>query len=107
MTITTESTAVAPLADALEAKPITAPARTLGIVALALGIASLVSGLNPILGIAAVAVGIVSLRTEPAARSFAVAGIVTGSVWLAGLVLGFGAFLTALPFLGVLGVLGN
>jgi len=84
----------------------TAPVRTLGIVALVLGIASIVSGFNPVMGVAGIIVGVLSLRQEPGARGFATWGIVTGAVSVAGIVLGIGAFLAALPFFALFGYWG-
>jgi hypothetical protein len=75
-----------------------APTRTLGIVSLSLGIASLIFGANPVLGVAAVVVGIMGLRNEPASKSFSIAGIVTGAISLAGLAFGTLAFFAFLPF---------
>ena len=98
MTITTpETTTTAPIAPAV------APVRTLGIVALVLGILSVASGFNPVMGVAGLVVGILSLRQEPDGRGFAVTGIVTGGLSALGTLLGIGAFLVALPFLAVFG----
>lgn len=98
MTTTTPlaSTETAPAAAADAA-----PVRTLGIVALVLGVASLAFGANPVLGAAAVVLGILGLRREQASRSFSIAGIVTGGISLIGIVFAIVAVLFALPFLGI------
>jgi hypothetical protein len=98
MTITAHDTTTAPVA--------TAPVRTLGIVALVLGILSVASGFNPIMGVAGLVVGILSLRQEPDGRGFAITGIVTGALSTLGTLLGIGAFLVALPFLALFGAWG-
>jgi hypothetical protein len=91
-TTTTASTQTAPDAT------VAAPVRTLGIVSLSLGVASLVFGANPVLGVAALVVGILGLRNEPAGKNFSIAGIVTGAISLAGLAFGTLAFFAFLPF---------
>ncbi|MBX3100063.1 MAG: hypothetical protein KF761_10840 [Salinibacterium sp.] len=83
-----------------------APVRTLGIVSLVLGIASIVTGTGPIMGVAAIVVAILALRQEPASKNFAIAGLVTGAVSVATVTIGIGAFLAALPFLGVMSAWG-
>ncbi|CAN5133601.1 hypothetical protein BH09ACT5_BH09ACT5_13260 [soil metagenome] len=98
-------------APAVEATPVTtaaptpvaAPARTLGILSLVLGIASIVTGTGPILGAAAIVVAVLALRQEPASRGLAIGGLATGAVSVATVTLGIGAFLAAIPFFGLLG----
>jgi hypothetical protein len=87
-------------ADATTA--VAAPVRTLGIVSLALGVAALVTGMNPVLGVAALVVGILGYRSEPAGKNFSIAGIITGAVSLAGIALGIVGFFAFLPFAGFL-----
>ncbi|MBN9607290.1 MAG: DUF4190 domain-containing protein [Actinomycetales bacterium] len=84
-----------------------APDRALGIVALVLGIAGIVLQQWP-LAAAAFVLGVLSLRREPQARGFAIAGLVLGALgtlgWLLLLQLGLAVALPigllsgALPF---------
>jgi len=100
MTLTDPTTAPAPE----QTTPVVAaPVRTLGIVSLVLGIAGIASGFNVVLGAAAIVIAILAYRQEPASRSFATAGIVTGAVSVATITLGIGAFFAAIPFFGLLG----
>lgn len=80
-----------------------APVRTLGIVSLVLGAVSLVFGYTLVVPAAAVVLGIMALRSEPASRGFAIAGIVTGGISLAGLWIGIMGFFAFLPFLPLVG----
>jgi hypothetical protein len=80
--------------------------RTLGIISLVLGAASLLFGYTLIVPAAAVILGIIALRTEAASRGFAIAGIVTGAVSLAGLWFGFLGFLAILPFAPLFAIWG-
>jgi len=70
-----------------------APARTLSIVALALGAASVLFGYTFLVPIAAIVVGILGYQREPEARTMAVWGIVLGAIMSVGWV-----------FLGVIGL---
>jgi hypothetical protein len=92
------TTTTAPTTQATPDAIVAAPVRTLGIVSLSLGVASLIFGANPVLGIAALVVGILGLRNEPAGKNFSIAGIVTGAVSLVGLAFGTLAFFAFLPF---------
>lgn len=95
MTTTTPT----PIVESTEAAPAAAaPVRTLAIVSLALGAAAIVSGFNLLLGVPAIIVGVLALQREPAGRSLAIAGIVTGSIAASGLVLGAIAAAFAIPF---------
>ncbi|GAB2448293.1 hypothetical protein HD599_001743 [Conyzicola lurida] len=69
----------------------TAPAatRNLSVVALILGIASVLLGLTFLVPIAAIVVGVLAYRREPEGHAFAVWGIVLGAV------MAFGWFVTA------------
>jgi len=78
-----------------------APARTLSIVALVLGLVSVVTGFQLVFGVAAVVVGILALRQETAGKALAVWGIVTGSLSVLGLVWGTFITLALLPVLGI------
>jgi hypothetical protein len=81
--------------------------QTLSIVSLVLGLSSIFFGLTFILPIAAVVVGILALRREPAGKTMAIWGIATGGVMLAGVFLvsviglAFLAPFSALLFSGV------
>jgi len=74
------------------AAPVAAPARSLSIVALALGLGSVVLGQTFLVPIAAIVLGVMGYRREPAGRAMAVWGIVLGSVmafgWLIAAVVG-------------------
>jgi len=89
------------------ATPVATPTRALGIVALVLGILSIVSGFTVVLGAVAIVVAILALRQEPASRTLAIAGLVTGAVSVATITLSVTAFFTALPFLGFFGLFGG
>lgn len=89
---------------AIPAPTSSASERVLAIVSLVLGASSIVMGFNPLFGIAGLVLGILALRREPAGRGLAIAGIVTSSVTLGGIVLGAAAFIAALPFIAVLGL---
>jgi nucleoside permease NupC len=83
---------------------VAAPVRTLGILSLVFGVAAIVTGFQLAFGVAAVVLGVLALRREPASRTLAIAGIVTGAVSWAGIVIGVGATLFFLPiglFLGL------
>jgi hypothetical protein len=65
-----------PVAGAAESK-------VFGILSLALGAASIVAGYTFVVPIAAIVLGILGLKREPASRTFSIWGIVLGSVVLA------------------------
>jgi hypothetical protein len=74
--------------------------RTLGITSLVLGLASLAFGYTVLVPIAAIVIGAVGLRQEPAGRTLSTWGIVVGAVSLA---LPVFALLFGLAFLVPLG----
>ena len=77
-----------------------APARTLSIVALVLGAASVLFGYTFLVPVAAIVVGILGYQREPEARTMAVWGIVLGAVMSVGWVLlGFVGIAAAAPWL--------
>ena len=76
-----------------------APAQTLSILSLVLGISSIFFGLTFIVPIAAIVLGILALNREPAGRTMAIWGIVTGSFMMAGFVI---AGIVGLAFIGPL-----
>jgi hypothetical protein len=79
------------------------PVRTLSIVSLVLGGASVLFGYTFIVPIAAIVLGFLGLNREPAGRSFAVWGIVLGFLMSVGWVIAAFAglaFLAPLHFLG-------
>lgn len=82
------------------------PTRTLGIISLVLGVASLAFGLVFIVPIAAIVLGVLALKSEPASRGFAIGGIVTGAVSVAGVFLAIVGALVFLPLFGILGSFG-
>ena len=84
-----------------------APVRTLGILSLVLGLVSLAFGLFFLVPIAAIVLGVLALRREPASKGMAIAGIVIGGVQLAGLVVTGAALLAAIPFFGFLAALAG
>ena len=108
MTNTTESSTTAPVGATghvsssvpTGATPIvTAPNRTLGIVSLALGAASVLFGFTFFVPIAAVVVGIFGLQREPDSRAFSIWGIALGAVMSIGwLLIGIAGLAVALPF---------
>ncbi|MGV8896151.1 MAG: DUF4190 domain-containing protein [Rhodoglobus sp.] len=69
---------------------------TLAIVSFVLGLSSILTGFQVVLGAAAVVLGIMSLRRESAGGKFAIWGIITGSLSVAGLL---GTGLLALLFI--------
>jgi hypothetical protein len=80
--------------------PSAAPTRTLGILSLVGGIASIVFGQTILIPVAAIILGFLSRRQEPGARTFANWGIALSFVGLFGwVVVLFGAALLTLPFL--------
>ena len=107
MTNTTESSTTAPVGATGHVSssvptgqtPIAAPVRTLGIIALALGVASVLFGFTFLVPIAAIVVGIIGLQREPDSRSFSLWGIVLGAVMSIGwLFVGIAGLAVALPF---------
>jgi hypothetical protein len=79
MTTTTQGAEAPPTA------PLTAaPTQTLSIVSLVLGLSSIVFGLTFLVPVAAIVVGLVARGREPAGKTLATWGIVTGAVMLAG-----------------------
>ncbi len=75
------------------------PARTISIVALVLGIASIVFGQAFFVPLAAIVLGIIGYRQEPTARAFSVWGIVLGSLALFGwVIVGAVGLVVAAPF---------
>lgn len=59
-----------------------ADARLFGILSLVLGVASIVAGHTFLVPVAAIVLGIIGLRREPAGRALSIWGIVLGSVML-------------------------
>ena len=100
------NTTVAPETTPATSPVATSPERTLGILSLVLGAGAILAGMQPVLAIAGLVLGILALRREPAARGLAIAGIVTSSVTFAGIALAASAFLVTLPIFGLLGFAG-
>jgi len=77
-----------------------APPRTLSIVGFVLGIASLVTGQAFVMPAAAIVLGVIGYRQEPAGRTFSILAIALGILALFGwmIVAAFG-LAVALPFL--------
>jgi hypothetical protein len=92
----TETTAL----PAPTARPTTyVESRNLSVVALVLGIVSVVLGYTFLVPIAAIVVGVIGYRREATGHAFAVWGIVLGAVMAFGwLVAGFFGLLVAAPF---------
>ena len=77
-----------------------APPRTLSIVGFILGVVSLVTGQAVVLPAAAIVLGILGYRQEPAGRTFAIFAIVLGSLALFGwMIIGALGLAFALPFM--------
>lgn len=74
-----------------------AESKVFGILSLVLGAASIVAGYTFVVPVAAIVLGILGLKREPASRTFSIWGIVLGSVMLAlpALILVFGIALLA------------
>ena len=83
-----------------------APVRTLGVISLVLGVASLAFGLFFIVPIAAIVLGALALKSEPASRAIAIGGIVTGAVSLGGFLIAAASILAFLPFFGLAAAFG-
>lgn len=97
----TTTTATAPAAT--EQTPVSATptntTQTLSIISLILGITSILSGQVILVPAAALVLGILGLKREPAGRTMAVWGIVTGGVMLVGPILaGIVGFAFFAPF---------
>jgi hypothetical protein len=71
--------------------------RNLSVIALVLGISSVLLGLTFLVPLAAIVVGVLAYRSEPGGRAFAVWGIVLGAV------MAFGWLVTAIVGLAVAG----
>ena len=81
------------------AHPVYADSKNLSIVALVLGIASVLLGYTFLVPIAAIVVGVLGYRREPGGHALAVWGIVLGAVMAFGwLIAGFFGLLFAGPF---------
>ena len=98
----TTTTATAPAAT--EQTPVSAnTTQTLSIISLVLGITSIVTGQVILVPAAALVLGILGLKREPAGRTMAVWGLVTGGVMLVGPILaGIIGFAFFAPFAGFL-----
>jgi len=80
-------------------RPVYVESKNLSVIALVLGIASVLLGYTFLVPIAAIVVGILGYRREPGGHTLAVWGIVLGSVMAFGwLVAGFFGLLFAGPF---------
>lgn len=91
-TITTPVVAAAPVA--------VAPPRTLSIVGFVLGLISVVTGQAVVLPAAAIVLGILGYRQEPAGRTFSIFAIVLGGLALFGwMIIGALGLAFALPFM--------
>ena len=76
------------------------PARTLSIASLVLAIVSIIAGQAVLLPAAAIVLGVLGYRQEPAGRPFAVWGIIVSAIALFGwLIVGVVGFAVAAPFL--------
>lgn len=81
------------------AAPTTSVDRNLSIIALVLGLGSVIFGQTFLVPIAAIVVGVMAYRREPTGHAFAVWGIALGAVMAFGwLVAGFVGLLFAAPF---------
>ena len=80
--------------------------KAFSIASLVLGIGSIVMGFQPVVAAAGLVFGIMALRRESTGRSFAVAGIITSSISLAGIFIGAVAFAAFLPFFAIAGFWG-
>jgi len=80
-------------------RPVYVESKNLSVIALVLGIASVLLGYTFFVPIAAIVVGVLGYRREPGARAMAVWGIVLGAVMTFGwLVVAFFGVLFAGPF---------
>ena len=79
---------------------VVSPPRTLSIVGFVLGLVSLVTGQAVLLPAAAIVLGILGYRQEPAGRTFAIFAIVLGALSLFGwMIIGALGLAFALPFM--------
>lgn len=79
---------------------VVSPPRTLSIVGFVLGVVSLLTGQAVVLPAAAIILGILGYRQEPAGRTFAIFAIVLGALALFGwLIIGALGLAFALPFM--------
>jgi hypothetical protein len=88
-----------PTTAATAATPAYVPSRNLSVIALVLGIASVLLGFTFLVPIAAIVVGVLGYRREPTGHAIAVWGIVLGAVMAFGWIIAglFGALFTV-PF---------
>ena len=94
----TETTAL-PAPTTAAPAPTYAHSKNLSVIALVLGIASVLLGYTFIVPIAAIVVGVLGYRREPAGHALAVWGIVLGAVMAFGwLIFGFFGLIFAAPF---------
>ena len=101
---TTEATPTltTPAVETAAAPAVVSPPRTLSIVGFVLGIVSLVTGQAVIMPAAAIILGVLGYRQEPAGRTFSIFAIVLGSIALFGwMILGALGLAFALPFLAL------
>ena len=89
--------------------PAAAPAttsadRTLGILAIVFGIASIALGFQFVFAVVGLVLGILALRREPTARGLAITGIITSGVTLAGSLIGALVALAVFPFIALAAV---
>lgn len=95
----TSTTATTPTVDSAAAPAVVSPPRTLSIVGFVLGLVSLVTGQAVVLPAAAIILGILGYRQEPAGRTFSIFAIVLGSLALFGwMIIGALGLAFALPF---------
>lgn len=79
---------------------VVSPPRTLSIIGFVLGIVSLVTGQAVVMPAAAIVLGVLGYRQEPAGRTFSILAIVLGSLALFGwMIVGALGLAFALPFL--------
>jgi len=95
---TTTTTPVAPVSAAND--------KAFSIASLVLGIGSIVMGFQPVVAAIGLVFGILALRREATGRSFALGGIITSAVSLAGILIGAVAFAAFLPFFAIAGFWG-
>jgi len=101
---TTEATptVTTPAVEPAATAAVVSPPRTLSIVGFVLGIVSLVTGQAVIMPAAAIILGVLGYRQEPAGRTFSIFAIVLGSIALFGwMILGALGLAFALPFLAL------
>lgn len=98
--MTTTITPETPATDAAKTRPAAVQNQTLGILSLVLGALSVLTGFQPLLGIAAIVLGALALRSEPTSGKLAIWGIVTGALGAIGLVWTVLGVSFLLPFAG-------